>query len=149
MLDLLRRSRYRGQLDELRDGLVLGWAHDSSRPRERLMVEVYAGGILAGVVRADAFRPDLARAGIGDGKFAFSFALPAEMGDSGPIAARVAETEYWLTNRNRYGTENSPRPGRGGRISPDWARALTDDRAFSEEQAMLGIAGRFSGLRLT
>ncbi|MFN4016555.1 MAG: aromatic ring-hydroxylating oxygenase subunit alpha [Reyranella sp.] len=138
MFDVLRPSRYRGSLDALSDGRVHGWAQDTRRPGERLSVEIYAGGILVGAVRAETFRSDLAAAGIGDGKFAFSFALPAEVGDGGPIAARVAETEYWLTNSDRHGTANSPRPGRGRTISPHWARALTDHQAFREEQVMLG-----------
>lgn len=110
------------------------------------MVEVHAGGVLVGVVRADAFRADLAAAGIGDGKHAFSFALPAEVGDGGPIAARVAKTEHWLTNSNRYGAANSPRPGRGRNISPSWAWALIDDRAFREEQAILGHCWTLLGI---
>lgn len=144
--DFLRRPRYRGQLDTLREGVVHGWAHDSSRPRERLFVEIHAGGALVGVVRADAFRSDLAGAGIGDGKFAFSFVLPAEAGDGGPIAARVAESEYWLVNSNRHGTANAPKPGRGANISPEWARAISDDRAFREEQAMLGHCWTLLGI---
>jgi phenylpropionate dioxygenase-like ring-hydroxylating dioxygenase large terminal subunit len=146
MFDFLQRSRYRGSLDGLSDGLVHGWAQDVGRPREPLSIEIYNGGILVGVARADAFRPDLAAAGIGDGKHAFSFALPAEVGDDGPIAARVAETQYWLSNSNRYGTANSPRPGRGRSISPDWARALTGDREFREEQAVLGHCWTLLGI---
>jgi phenylpropionate dioxygenase-like ring-hydroxylating dioxygenase large terminal subunit len=146
MFEKLRRSRYRGYLDGLSDGLVHGWAHDVGRPREPLSIEIYTGGVLVGVARADAFRPDLASAGIGDGKHAFSFALPADVGDGGPIAARVAETEFWLSNSNRYGAANSPRPGRAGSVSPDWARALTDDRAFREEQAMLGHCWTLLGI---
>ena len=147
MFDFLRRSRYRGYIDALSNGLVHGWAHDGGRPRERLSIEIYAGGILVGVVRADRFRSDLAVAGIGDGKCAFSFALPAEVGDGGPIAARVAKTEYWLANSNRYGTANSPRPGRGGNIPPNWACALIDDRAFRQEQAKLGHCWTLLGIR--
>ena len=146
MFDFLRRSRYRGYIDALSNGLVHGWAHDGGRPRERLSIEIYAGGILVGVVRADRFRSDLAVAGIGDGKCAFSFALPAEVGDGGPIAARVAKTEYWLANSNRYGTANSPRPGRGGNIPPNWACALIDDRAFRQEQAKLGHCWTLLGI---
>lgn len=123
-----------------------GWVQDGSRPRERLSIEVYAGGVPVGVVRADRFRSDLAAAGIGDGKHAFSSALPAEVGDEGPVAARVAGTEYWLANSNRHGTANSPRPGRGGSISPHWARALTGDREFREEQAMLGHCWTLLGI---
>jgi phenylpropionate dioxygenase-like ring-hydroxylating dioxygenase large terminal subunit len=143
--DILRRSRYRGNLDFLSEGRVHGWAQDGSRPRERLSVEVYAGGIRVGVVRADGFRSDLAAAGIGDGKFAFSLALPADVGD-GPIAARVAGTEYWLTSSNRHGIANSPRPGRAGSISPDWARALTGDSTFRTEQAILGHCWTLLGI---
>ncbi len=146
MFDFLQRSRYRGSLDALSGGRVHGWAQDGSRPCERLSVEIYAGGILAGVARADTFRSDLAATGIGDGKHAFSFALPPEVGDDGPIAARVADTEYWLTNGNRHGTANSPRPGRGESISPDWARALTGDSEFREEQAMLGHCWTLLGI---
>lgn len=33
--------------------MVHGWVHDSTRPRERLFVEIHTGGTLVGVVRAD------------------------------------------------------------------------------------------------
>lgn len=146
LFDFLRGSRYRGNLDALSGGRVHGWAQDRSRPRERVSVEIFAGGIPVGVVRADSFRSDLADAGIGDGKFAFSFVLPAEVGDGGPIAARVAETDYWLNNSNRHGSANAPRPGRARCISPGWARALTGDREFREEQAMLGHCWTLLGI---
>jgi hypothetical protein len=120
------------------EGHICGWVHDARRPRERLSVEIYAGGNLLGVASADGFRSNLAAAGIGDGNFAFDLAVPAPVAEGVPIAARVARTEFWLTNTSGHGAANCPKPARGGNISPNWALALTGDQEFKEEQAALG-----------
>ena len=46
---------------------VAGWARYAERPGMRPEVEILLDGVLAGVVTADTFRPDLLAAGLGDG----------------------------------------------------------------------------------
>lgn len=127
LYDLVRKSRYHGSIDTVSDKLIRGWARDTRRPHARLSIEIYAGGALLGVARTDS---------TGDGNFVF--APPAAVAENVPIAARVAETEHWLTNSSGYAATNAHRPVRGGNISPRWARALADDGAFKKEQAALG-----------
>ena len=70
-------SALEGNLDGVTpDGLVSGWCWYPARPDLRATVSVLIDGEVAGCANATQFRPDLARAGIGDGRHGFSFALP-------------------------------------------------------------------------
>ncbi len=128
----------------VRDGHVLGWAQDASQPRCRLVVEIYAGGVLLGTARADRFRPDLAAAGIGDGKAAYTFALPSPTPDRAALAARVAGTHYWLVDEGAAGKSGDHGPIET--ISPDWSHAIADATAFRREQQALAHTWTFLGL---
>ena len=144
MLDLFPGANYRGHIDVVRDGQVLGWAQDGSRPRRRLVVEIYAGGVLLGTVRANRFRQDLVAAGIGDGKAAFSFALPSPAPDRATLTARVARDHYWLVDEGGAG-----KPGDHGlveTIPSDWSHAIADETAFRREQQALAHTWTFLGL---
>lgn len=141
---LFPRANYRGHIDAIRDGHVLGWAQDGAQPRRRLVVEFYAGGVLLGTARADRFRGDLVAAGIGDGKFGFSFALPSPVPDRATLTARVAETHYWLVDEGSAGESGDH--GLVGPISPDWSHAIVDPGAFCREQRALAHTWTFLGL---
>ncbi|CAN5194680.1 hypothetical protein BH10PSE6_BH10PSE6_12080 [soil metagenome] len=144
LFDLFPRSNYRGHIDAVRDGQVLGWAQDGSQPRRRLVVEIYAGGVLLGTVRANRIRQDLVAGGIGDGKSAFSFALPSPAPDRATLAARVARTHYWLVDEG--GAGKSGDHGLVETISPDWSHAIADATAFRREQQALAHTWTFLGL---
>lgn len=141
---LFPRVNYRGHIDAVRDGHILGWAQDGSRPRRRLVVEIYAGGVLLGTVRADRLRQDLVAAGIGDGKAAFSFALPDPAPDRATLAARVAGTHYWLVDGGSAGKSGDHGPVET--IPPDWSHAIGDATAFRREQQVLAHTWTFLGL---
>lgn len=69
----------RGHLDVLRPGFVAGWARDPARPEAAVELFVWIDGRLAARTLANRPRPDLVKAGFGDGRHAFeaAFAGPA------------------------------------------------------------------------
>lgn len=144
ILDLFPPANYWGQIDVVRDGKVLGWAQDRSRPLRRLVVEIYARGVLLGTARADGFRQDLLAAGMGDGKAAFTFALPSPAPDRAILTARVAKTHYWLVNEFAEGKSEERTPVEP--IPPDWSHAVGDPAAFRREQQALAHSWTFLGL---
>jgi hypothetical protein len=93
-----RRPELTGYLDAVSEGYARGWAYDRTRPRKRLALEVYAAGDRVGVSRAELFRQDLARAGIGDGRFGFEFQLPDKNVNPETISVKVKQTDFWLFN---------------------------------------------------
>ncbi|HEX5069599.1 MAG TPA: glycosyltransferase [Vicinamibacterales bacterium] len=64
-----------GHLDRIDGGSITGWAWDSDRPNEPVRVDLHVDGKLHRSVLADALRPDLADAGIGNGRHAFEIRL--------------------------------------------------------------------------
>ncbi|MET0553962.1 MAG: radical SAM protein [Vicinamibacteria bacterium] len=89
-----------GTLDRAAGSTLDGWAWDSARPHERLVVDLYDQDerrLLASVT-ADAPRMDLVRAGKGDGRHAFSVDLDAITDKrTFTLAARVSGTSHLLT----------------------------------------------------
>ena len=69
---------FEGYLDKVIDGTLHGWAWNDSRPDEHVVVDVYDHGnrALLQSVTAGIFRPDLLRAGKGDGRHGFRVFLP-------------------------------------------------------------------------
>jgi phytanoyl-CoA dioxygenase PhyH len=55
---------------------VCGWAVDPTAPDRRVQIDVLLGRTLIGSCVADAYRADLAAAGLGDGHCAFQFSMP-------------------------------------------------------------------------
>ncbi|MCB2187247.1 MAG: class I SAM-dependent methyltransferase [Deltaproteobacteria bacterium] len=66
------------QVDNVRDGRVVGWAFDPGRPELALELEVLVGGQVVDRVTADQLRPDLAAHGMGDGRHGFVYHIPAQ-----------------------------------------------------------------------
>ena len=78
-----RLHMLRGRVEGIRDGHCVGWAWDGARPQERVHVELVQGGRVLAQQSAAAQRPDLRRAGIGDGAHGFSFDLAASRPEPG------------------------------------------------------------------
>ncbi|CAN2536358.1 hypothetical+protein [Methylocapsa aurea] len=78
-----------GHLDGVRDGTAYGWAWRPARPGERLLVDVFVNGRLAGQRLADMPRPDLLSQGIGDGRYAFELTFDPSMRPRGDDAVRA------------------------------------------------------------
>jgi len=69
-----------GSLDEVTaDGWVRGWACVKNHLSVRREVDIIAGTAVVGRAVADGYRQDLEKASIGDGRYAFAFALPFEV----------------------------------------------------------------------
>src|SRR2546423_3980111 len=67
-----------GYIDEWSDSRkIAGWAWDKAQPNTPVTVEIYDGTVRIGTVSADAFRQDLLKAGVGDGRHSFEFRMPA------------------------------------------------------------------------
>ncbi len=82
----------RGRLEQAEARLVAGWAMDPAAPGEGVTLELVIDGQSAGRFIARGFRPDLAAAGIGDGRHAFSVTIPEGLaaGQSHEIRVRHA-----------------------------------------------------------
>ena len=65
----------RGVLDSAVEGRVLGWAYDRSRPNEPVDVAFVVEDRLVASARADLYRDDLAKAGLGNGEHGFDHRL--------------------------------------------------------------------------
>ena len=92
-LALLKRLRtsVRGAVDACTDGYVEGWAWDKKTPDLPVRVDILSDGIPIGTTVAQDYREDLSAAGIGNGKHAFWFRLPAGVPPDG-VQVRVAGT---------------------------------------------------------
>jgi hypothetical protein len=66
----------KGYVDGIRQGSVVGWAHDPDRPQAKLELSVELDGEPIGSCLADLERDDLRRRGVGDGRHGFRVALP-------------------------------------------------------------------------
>jgi hypothetical protein len=75
-----RRSPRIGHLDGYSHGKLHGWAAEKSTSA-RLSVDVYLGGKKLATVPCQEFRPDLKKAGFGDGCHGFQYSLPLESHD--------------------------------------------------------------------
>ena len=82
-----------GNLDGVSEkGIVTGWCWHPMQPSSRASVTIAVDGHVIGTIRADGARPDLLKAGIGDGSHGFSFALPSSLLDaSGIVTIAVAD----------------------------------------------------------
>jgi hypothetical protein len=81
----------RGWFDGVVDGEAVGWCWQPEEPSLRLEVDIIVDGERIAGGTANRLRDNLARAGIGDGRYSFRVALPARFADGGPhrIAVRT------------------------------------------------------------
>ncbi len=95
----VQAGRFVGYVEHLLDGALLGWAFEPARPEQRPLVRVLLDGVVALTARADEFRQDLRDAGIGDGGFGFTVALPreAQWRDSARISVCVGPADAQTT----------------------------------------------------
>ena len=85
----------RGSLDFVADGRLYGCAWDQGNPGRTVEVEVFAGDSSLGRAKADAARPDLKMAGVGDGRHGFVFALPPAI-NAGTLSASICDSDFDL-----------------------------------------------------
>jgi glycosyltransferase involved in cell wall biosynthesis len=84
-----------GNLDHVtNDGWVTGWCWYPIAPERHVELAIIANGAEVGRTLAAEIRPDLERAGIGDGSYGFSFALPWEvLSRTGEVTISVRDVQ--------------------------------------------------------
>jgi molybdenum cofactor biosynthesis enzyme MoaA len=97
------RPAVSGYIDKAEHSTVMGWVWNSDHPDQRLTVDAYLGAKIVGSAVADQLRPDLARAGIGDGRHGFSCYLQPRGLANRPIdiQLKVRETGSFLKLRHQ------------------------------------------------
>ncbi len=66
----------RGAMDPLSATAIAGWVQNTQHPDLPVLVGLYIDGKLASETLANRFRPELIKAGVGNGHHGFAFALP-------------------------------------------------------------------------
>lgn len=87
-------NRYRAQLQQVGPRAITGYCFDAEQLSVRLVVELRIDGVGIAWTLADGFVDSLSEAGIGDGRYGFSFLLTPETVFNGGLAQLVvANTE--------------------------------------------------------
>ncbi len=90
-----------GHVDAMTRRSVSGWAADSDRPDDRLIVSVIVDGVKLGETPADRMRKDLANLGrYGDGRHGFAFDYPTALDPDTDhvVVVKYADTGATLPN---------------------------------------------------
>lgn len=95
-----------GYIDCCDGSSIAGWVADSNAWDHRLEIDVLVDGERATRIVADCFRPDLLKAGIGDGRYGFRLATPLQLFDD---EDHVIEVRKVLTGEFLW---RSPKPFR-------------------------------------
>jgi autotransporter-associated beta strand protein len=77
----LPAARLRGRVDLVTHDRITGWAFDPASPQSAVAVVVLANGVEIAHLIADRYRPDLERAGIGDGCHSFDLMMPGGLAE--------------------------------------------------------------------
>jgi colanic acid/amylovoran biosynthesis glycosyltransferase len=108
-----------GRVEQVRDGVLEGWAWSPSWPSERLQVRIILDDEEVGTAIAELPRPSLATAGIGDGAHAFRFELPTASAHPGSRTLCIDAAGAWLAPASRFVVESgrSDDPWYGARFT--------------------------------
>jgi len=89
-----------GFLENVSASEIVGWAVDRARLDASVDVEILDGTNLLATVKADLYREDLKKSGLGNGQHKFRLIVPASLKDGQPhaIHARLADTKIELRN---------------------------------------------------
>jgi hypothetical protein len=96
-----------GRVERVHGGVIQGWAWDAAQPDRRLELRVSLNGHEVGATVAELPRPSLADAGIGDGEYAFRFALPVTLARTGPHRLRVDAGGAELPAATSFATDSN------------------------------------------
>jgi hypothetical protein len=149
---LAPQVRIEGYIEGVQDRRVFGWAWCRSRPAEPVEVEIRVDGKAVSAVRADRFRPDLAKAGLSEGRHGFEAILESELRaeDKSRLTAhaRTEPGEPWVTLVNRT-THAAVRTGGTAETPPSAPRPPSDTQAILAAIAALEktVAQGFGRLR--
>jgi hypothetical protein len=156
-----RPAEIHGLVDNATARHLHGWAWNAAQPEERVVVELRLGDTLVATTVAEQLRPDLAPAGIGDGRHAFGLALQPEWlerqaelsvlcraadGTEAPLAIRVRRADADPAGTLQKVLEASGKAHRelrqdlgrlASRLPPETAQLGEQLRALNEGQATL------------
>lgn len=92
------RMRVEGHIDLVGPGVIAGWIADRGNPGARLELEIVHRDATLGRCVAEIYREDLEGAGIGDGRYGFTFALPTHLAQSevDQVGVRVAGSMLYM-----------------------------------------------------
>jgi hypothetical protein len=79
-----------GHVERLCDGELEGWVMDRANPDTPIELEVLVDGEIVATALANRYRPDLDRAGLADGRCAFSLTMPASAQHLSQVSVRRA-----------------------------------------------------------
>jgi hypothetical protein len=122
--------RIYGVIDVLRPERIAGWAIDRADSAAALEIDIYREGCLVATVRADRYRADLEKGGVGTGKYGFAAALtpPIEPGFGFTLEAVARAADEASGGLKRVGAAAEP-------VSPEH-RVL--ERVFEEVLRLRG-----------
>ena len=92
----LERGLYEGYIDQLRDGLLIGWAWSPSSPDRPVVVELYEGNDRIDRTVASIYREDLSAAGKRGGNCGFRLELPVSLLDDRihSLRVKIADSQF-------------------------------------------------------
>lgn len=127
----------KGHVDRLDHTRVEGWIWDDAAPDRRVEIEILDGQDVLARMRAERLRPDLARAGLGDGHYGFSLIFPAGLlaMPVHRISVRVAQTGQVLDNSP--GLVFPPNGGAFDHLSEWFLKRVSDSTDAAVEPAQL------------
>jgi molybdenum cofactor biosynthesis enzyme MoaA len=97
------RSSLNGYVDCVTPSTVSGWAWDSGKPNDPVVIEISRNGRPIAAITADRFRQDLLEAHFGNGRHAFEIELPPDAltADARVFSARIQGSAFEL-NRSPF-----------------------------------------------
>ena len=103
-----RLGALRGYIDRISATRIAGWAQNSEAPEAPVCLDVFVHAKLVGRVLANTYRDDLARAGLGSGRHAFDFMLPAGLDVSADAVEVRRSLDGASLQRSRAGMAGAP-----------------------------------------
>ena len=79
-----------GRLDIVAEDRIIGWAYDAADPNTPVRLRILADGVVIGQAVAELYRPDLAKADIGNGCYGFEFIVA---GGLSPLTRHVVRVQ--------------------------------------------------------
>jgi hypothetical protein len=101
----------KGYVDRADETTVSGWAWDQDEPERRLVLQLCDGEDVVSDIVADVLRPDLASAGVGDGRYGFAIRLPPNL-LTGPV--HLLRVRYKETGADLNKSPQRVYPARSG-----------------------------------
>jgi glycosyltransferase involved in cell wall biosynthesis len=130
-----------GKLDTVGLRRIGGWARDPAAPQTPVVLVILANGVEIAQVVADRYRPDLEKAGIGDGRHAFELELPAGLAVDARHEIAVRRME-----------DGAPLKGSLAVLEPAPAQAGREDASSTRDVplgALRGHLGRVESMRIS